>query len=141
MGVVGVCMIGFFFFLYKSIQVIGNYISFRRGAIPAVGTILEKVSSTPSFKKGNAGVVESTEHVFDFSVSWDNQTYVTRYVDVVKGQQDSKKEYGETIPILWNAYRKDFRDPSRVKKELTEYPLAMLVCVAIIALCCLILLP
>lgn len=139
MGVVGVCMICFFYFLYKSIQVITNYLSFRRGAIPAVGTILEKVSSTPTLKK-KSSVVESTEHIFNFSVSWDNQTYLTRYVDVVKGQQDSKKEYCEAIPILWNAYRKDFRDPSRVKKELAEYPLAMLVSVAIIALCCLIVL-
>lgn len=139
MGVVGVCMICFFYFLYKSIQVITNYLSFRRSAIPAVGTILEKVSSTPTLKK-KSSVVESTEHIFNFSVSWDNQTYLTRYVDVVKGQQDSKKEYGEAIPILWNAYRKDFRDPSRVKKELAEYPLAMLVSVAIIALCCLIVL-
>ena len=136
MGAAGVAMLGILFFLYKSIQSIVLFFIWKN-KINTVGTIKalkdKKVNYENEKKK-----ISSIDYVYEMEIKEAGKEYTVEYIEYVGGDKPSKIQLNQSFPVYFDLENMQVRDMEKMKKDMWQYPLGILMCAAILAVCCII---
>ncbi len=137
MGVAGVAMLGILIFLYKSIQSIILFFIWK-DKINTVGTIKALKDKKIDYKDEKKKKISSIDYVYEMEIKEAGKEYTVEYIDPVGGDKPSNIQLNQSFPVYFDLENMQVRNMEKMKKDMWQYPLGILMCAAILAVCCII---
>ena len=134
MGVAGVAMLGILVFLYKSIQSIVLFFIWKN-KINTVGTIKVLKNKKFNFTNDKKEKISSIDYVYEMEINESGKDYTVEYIVPVSGDKSSKIQINQSIPVYFDLDKMQVRAMDKLKKDIWQYPLGILMCVAILVIC------
>lgn len=137
MGVAGVAMLGILIFLYKSIQSIILFFIWKN-KINTVGTIKALKDKKVNYENEKKKKISSIDYVYEMEIKEAGKEYTVEYIESIGGDKPSKIQLNHSFPVYFDLENMQVRDMEKMKKDMWQYPLGILMCVAILVVCCII---
>ena len=134
MGVAGVAMLGILIFIYKSIQSIVLYFAWKN-KINTVGTIKSLKEKKIDYKDKKKKKISSIDYVYEMAIKEEGNEYTVEYIEYVGGDKPSKIQLNQSFHVYFDLENMQVCDMNKMKKDLWQYPLGIVMCVAILAVC------
>ncbi len=129
-GIVTVSVFGVFFFLYKAVSTLINYILWAKKGNRFTGRIIDLTKTINAYSKHKS---QSTKYTYEIEI--DGEKNHVKLIEFTSKDKPSKYDVDNYIDIF---YRQDTGEVASIeilKNECFEYFLMIFVCIGIILLC------
>ncbi len=133
-GAAQAAMMGILVFLYKSIQSIVLFFIWKN-KINTVGTIKALKDTKVDYKNEKKKKISSIDYVYEMEIKEADKEYTVEYIESVGGDKPSEIQLNQSFPVYFDLENMQVRDMEKIKKDMWQYPLGILMCVAILVVC------
>ena len=137
MGVAGVAFLGILIFLYKSIKSIALFFIWK-DKINTVGTIKALKERKINYKDETSNKISSINYVYEMEIKEAGKEYSVEYIETVSGRKPSNILLNQSFPVYFDLKNMQVRNMDKIKKDIWQNPLGVLICAAVLAVCCII---
>lgn len=128
MGFAGAVLAGAIWSFVMTFVAIGKYLHWKKVGIPGVGVIGNQIGA-PGQRNGYL------DYLFDFTIELPDRKIKKIYKKTVSKNKPCCIKQGDRISILWDDKDASYEETARLKKHLTEYPMACLICTVVFIIC------
>ena len=134
MGVAGVSLLGAIICLYKSIQSIIVFFIWKN-KINTLGTVKKLKDKKVNYENDKKKKISSVDYIYELQIEEAGKEYIVEYIETISGNKPSKLQLDKSFPVYFDLNNMQVRAVENLKKDLWQYPLGILMGIAIFMLC------
>lgn len=137
MGLAGAAMLGAIVSFFMSISTGVKILTWRKRGKPGKGSIKSLKNTECVYKDKKQTTISYRKYIYALEITCDGQTFESEYTENITPSKNSVP-LGTEIDLYWDTASNQYFDYAKGKKELWQYPLICILCVAVFFICILI---